>query len=106
MKIKVQEEFNVFELFVHDNEAICAIDAYELAENLNEHLDEIGYKVVPPESLDRFTLFNANDEEENYIERYYSVQQVKNELPNEAVARLEAINEMELDLSPRLIRED
>lgn len=106
MKIKVQEEFNIFELFVQDNEAIHAVDAYALAESLNEHLDEIGYKVIPPEGLDRFTLFNANDEEESYIERYYSVQQVKNELPDEVVDQLKSIDEMQLDLSPRLIRED
>jgi dienelactone hydrolase len=106
MNVKVLEEFNVFELFVHDNEAIHAICPYELAEAITEHLIDAGYKVVPPESLDRFTLFNANDEEESYIERYYSIQQVKDELPDDVVQLLEDINGLELDLSPKQSLED
>lgn len=101
MKVKVSEEFDVFELFVHDNEAVHAVCPYELAEAINEHLIDIGYKVCPPESLERFTLFNANDEEESYLERYYSVQQVKDELPDDVVEQLDIINGMSFDLSPR-----
>ena len=101
MKVKVTEEFDVFELFVHDNEAIHALDTYEVAEAINEHLIEIGFKVEPPESLTRFTVWNANDEEESYIERYFTVQQVKDALPSEVVEALEEINEMSFDLSPK-----
>lgn len=101
MKVKVQEEFDVFELLIHDNEAVHAICPYELADAINEHLIDTGYKILPPESLDRFTIFNADDEDERYIERYYNVQQVKAELPAEVVEALEEINELDLDLSPR-----
>ncbi len=97
MKVTVAEDFNIFELFVHDNEAIQAVCPYALAEAINEHL--VDWQVMAPESLDRFTLFSTDDEDERYIERYYSVQQVKDALPAEAVEQLEAINDMELNLS-------
>lgn len=99
MKITVKEEFNIFELFVHDNEAIHAICPYELAEAINEHLDD--WRVCPPESLSRFTVFATYDEEESYMERYYTVQQVKAELPSDLIDRLEEINKLDLDLSPK-----
>jgi hypothetical protein len=101
MKVKVQEEFNVFELFVHDNEALYAVDAYNVAEAINEHLIDLGWKVYPPDGLDRFVLVNANDENERYSERYYSTEQVMVELPQDAIEQLEAINELDLDLSLR-----
>lgn len=100
MKVKVEEEFDVFELFVHDNEAVHAIDAYEIAEAINEHLIDSGWRARPPEGLDRFTLAACNHEE--YLtERLYSVEQVKGYLPSEAVDALEEINGLDLDLSPR-----
>ena len=99
MKITVKEEFNIFELFVHDNEAIHAICPYELAEAINEHLDD--WRVCPPESLSRFTVFATYDEEESYMERYNTVQQVKAELPSDLIDRLEEINKLDLDLSPK-----
>ena len=99
MKVKVKEEFNIFELFVHDNAAVHAICPYELAEAINEHLDD--WRVCPPESLSRFTVFATNDEEESYIERYYSVEQVKTELPSDLIDQLEELNALEFDLSPR-----
>jgi len=101
MKIKVKEEFDVFELFVHENEAVNALCPYALVEAINEHLIDAGWRVCPPESLDRFTLWSANDDEEGYIERYFNIQQVKDALPVEAAELLEEINEMSLDLSPK-----
>ena len=101
MKVKVSEEFDIFELFVHDNEAIHALDPHEVAEAINEHLLDVGYKVIPPESLYRFTVWNANDDEESYIERYYTIQQVKDALPSDVVDALDEINEMSFDLSPK-----
>lgn len=100
MKVKVKEEFNVFELFVHDNEAVHAICSYELAEAINELLIDSGWRVCPPESLDRFTLWSTNDDEEGYIDRYFNLQQVKESLPVEVVELLEEIDEMSFDLSP------
>jgi len=101
MKVTVKEEFDLFELFVHDTEAIHALCPYEVAEAINEHLCESGWKVSPPESLSRFTLFSIDDEEEGYLERYYTAQQVKDAFPPEVVEALEEINELEFDLSPR-----
>jgi hypothetical protein len=103
MKIKVQEEFNIFELFVYDNEMSHGIDLYRLAEAINNLLYR--WTVSPPESLERFILFSS-DEEEYFMERYYNVQQVKNELPDDAINQLEDINKMEFDLSPRFIKND
>jgi hypothetical protein len=100
VKVKIKEEFNVFELFIHENEAMKSICPYALADAINEHLIDVGYKVCPPESLERFTLFNADDEEEGYIDRYYTVQQVKDVFPTEVVEALEGLNETEIDLSP------
>ena len=101
MKVTVKEEFDVFELFVHDTEAIHALCPYAVAEAINEHLLDVGYRVCPPESLSRFTLFGANDEEESYMERYFTVQQVKDAFPDEVVEMLEELNELEFDLSPK-----
>jgi hypothetical protein len=99
MKMEAREEFDVFELFVHDNEAILALDTHAVADAINERLDD--WRVYPPDSLSRFTLYAANDEEERYTERYYSVEQVRDALPSDAVQQLEDINETELDISPR-----
>lgn len=105
MKVKVHEEFNVFELFVHDNEALHAVCPAELAEAINEHLLSEGWRVYPPDGLGlRFTLYNDNDGGEKYTERYYSVDQVKSALPAEAIEALEAINDLELDISLRAER--
>jgi len=101
MKVKVREEFNIFELFVHDNEALHAVDAGNIAEAINEHLIDLGWKVYPPDGTDRFILVNADDESECYSERYYSAEQVRLDLPQEAIDQLEAINDLDLDLSLR-----
>lgn len=100
MKVKVTDEINVFELFVHDNEALGAIDPHSMAEAINEHMLDSGWRVRPPDGLDRFTL-QAADHEEYFTERCYSAEQVKSYLPFEAVEALEEINDMEFDLSAR-----
>lgn len=100
MKVKVSEEFNIFELFVHDNEALGGVDASSLAWAINEELVDSGWRVRPPEGLDRFTLAAANHEE-YFTERCYTIDQVKDYLPTEAVDALEEINQMEIDLSSK-----
>lgn len=100
MKVKVSEEFNVFELFVHDNEALGSIDAASLAWAINEQILDSGWRVRPPEGLDRFTLVAVNDEE-YFTERCYSIDQVKDYLPPDAVETLEELDDMELDLSSK-----
>ena len=99
MKVKVSEEFNVFELFVHDNEAIHAIDQDAVAEAINERISETGWTVYPPDGLDRFTL-RSEDEDQAFTERCYTIDQVKAYLPVDAVEALEEIDLLEFDLSP------
>jgi hypothetical protein len=103
MRIKVKEEFNIFELFVHDNDMTHGIDLYKVADVINDLLYR--WVVSPPESLERFILFSS-DEEEYFMDRYYNVQQVKSELPDDAIKQLEAIDAMEFDLSPGLVSDD
>lgn len=102
MKVKVSEEFNIFELFVHENEVIGGVDATTLACAINEELVDSGWRVRAPEGLDRFTLQDA-DGEESFTERCYSIDQVRDYLPPDAVQALEEIDDMELDLSSKSI---
>lgn len=102
MKVKVSEDFSVFELFVHDNEVSGGVCPHSLAHAINEELVDSGWRVRPPDSLDRFTLA-ASDHEEYFTERCYTTDQVKDYLPSDAVEALEELDGMELDLSSKTV---
>ena len=105
MKLTVTEKFNLFELFVHGNEAIQGLDKDDVAEAINELLIDSGWEIYPPDGIDRFTVGEA-DGGKTFSERCYTVDQVKDYLPVDAVEALEEINRMSIDLSSRAVVED
>jgi hypothetical protein len=108
MKIRAEDEFDVFRLFVHDIgvEANSFFDEAALAEALTEALETDTYppyRIEAPDDtgLDRFVLRRLEDR--GWTERYYSVEQVKEALPDEVVRALEELNKssFKLQLSER-----
>jgi len=98
MKVLVREEFDVFELFVYDSEALRSLCPHAVAEAINERLED--WEVRPPDGLDRCTLVSTICEKERYTDRYYTADQVRVAFPVDAVEQLEELNGMDFDLSP------
>ena len=99
MKVQFKlREFDLFELFVHDNEVSGWIDEEGLADAINALLETSVYRVDTDDRLGRWVLFHHFETSLEWDEIYYNTDQVKEAWPADSIQIFNMLNDRVITL--------